>query len=68
MSTVAFQQFSEVVLNNPDLQTELAGISDVETFAAKVMERAAERRLNIDAADITEAMNAGRRALIEQWI
>jgi hypothetical protein len=68
MSTEAFEKFRDIVLNDPDLQADLAAISDIATFTARVLERGAERGLAIDAADITRAMNDGQRALIEQWI
>ena len=68
MSTEAFEQFREIVLNDPHLQAELAAISDVQVFTAYVVELAEKHGQSVDASDVTEAINAGRRTSIEQWI
>jgi len=68
MSSEGFEKFREVVLNDPYLQAELGAIADVEGFTACVVELAEKHGHSFDASDVMEAINAGRRALIEQWI
>lgn len=68
MSESAFREFRDLVLDDRELQSELAAVSDTEAFTKKVVELAAEHGIAVDASDVAEAMNAGRRALIEQWI
>jgi len=68
MSTTSFEKFRDIVFDDPGLQAELARETDPDSFTAAVIESARERGLDVDAADVADALNAGRRALVEQWI
>ena len=62
------RQFQAIVHGDPELQSELRGAPDRETFVALVMARSRARGLAIDAADIAAELEAGKRTWTAQWL
>lgn len=68
MSQDTFEQFRQLVLQELLLQKELVEIDERDIFIARVVELAAEKKLEVTNADVEEALRASRRAWLEKWI
>lgn len=64
----AFERFRATVFANPGLQQRLLAKADRATFVAESVAAGMECGLVFGDAEVVSAMNAGRRAWIEQWI
>jgi hypothetical protein len=64
----AFQRFRETVFVNKDLQKRLLIQADPMGFIAESIAAGEELGFFFTDAEVLSAMNAGRRAWIEQWI
>lgn len=64
----AFDRFREAVFANNSLQGRLLAKNDRAAFLAETVDAGRELGLNFTADEVASAMNAGRRAWIEQWI
>lgn len=64
----AFERFKATVFANRSLQERLLAKADRATFAAESVAAGGECGLVFTEAEVLSAMNAGRRAWIEQWI
>jgi hypothetical protein len=62
------EQFRSVVLEDLSLQAELREILDTHLFVTLVVQRGEEHGCRFAAADVEEALRAGRRAWLERWI
>lgn len=64
----AFERFKATVFANPGLQQRLLAKVDRTDFVAESIAAGGECGLVFGDAEVVSAMNAGRRAWIEQWI
>jgi hypothetical protein len=64
----AFERFRVTVFANPGLQQRLLAKEDRTAFVAESIAAGRECGLVFSDAEVVSAMNAGRRAWIEQWI
>lgn len=56
------------VLADPALQERLLAVPERPAFVAEVVAVAAERDLDVTAADVEAALAAARRAWLERWV
>jgi hypothetical protein len=63
-----FQRFRQLVLDDPTLQAPLRQTADQEEFVAEVLRLGRERGFGFSRQDVSDAVNAARRAWIERWI
>ena len=68
MSQEQFEQFRNVVLEDLTLQRELQSFTGRDEFIARAVEAGAALGFEFTADEVTEAINAARRAWIERWI
>lgn len=64
----AFERFRSTVFANPALQQRLLAKEDRTAFVTESIAAGRECGLIFSDAEVVSAMNAGRRAWIEQWI
>jgi len=62
-----FDHFHRLVLQEAQLQEKLREISDRAAFIRHVVALGAEHDYNFTAEEVTVAMQANRRAWLEQW-
>ena len=58
----------ELVLEDPQLQAALRGVTGTAEFTRVLLRLAAENGCDLTEEDIAEGMRAGKRAWIERWI
>lgn len=63
-----FEAFQKYVLDTPALQEKLRDIADWRTFVDHVLALGAENGFSFTVDDLTQALQASRRAWIERWI
>jgi hypothetical protein len=63
-----FAEFRQMVLADPALQGQLAGLADRAAFITRAVELGRERGCAFLPADVEAALQAARRAWIERWI
>ena len=68
MSSESFEQFRETVLRDRELQEALRATPDREAFISLVVGLGEERGYSFTAADVKDALQAGRRSWLERWV
>ena len=63
-----FESFRLWVLDNPEVQSRLREILDVETFITAVLEIAVERGYHFSRQDIEAIMQIGDAAWLQRWM
>lgn len=68
MSAEGFEQLASVVLGDPRLVAELVVLVDDDAFTSALVRTAGRLGLDVDAADVVEAMQAGHRRGLERFV
>jgi len=68
MSQQNLERFRNLVLTDPGLQEQLREPGDGDDFLALVLQLGQARGFDFTEADVTAAMQVGRRTWIERWI
>jgi len=68
MSQLAFEQFRELVLREPELQRKLREPEDFRSFVPLLLQMARERGYELKVEEVESAWRAAQRAWIERWI
>lgn len=68
MAAQDLEQFRQLVIESPELQSKLRDIDDWAEFGRVVTLEAAALGLVVEPVDIEEARAAARRAWLERWI
>lgn len=68
MSQESFEQFRQLVLQDPALQKPLREAPDRETFTRLLLQSGAERGYGFTDEDVENALRAGQRAWLERWV
>ena len=68
MAQTALAAFQALVLQDDDLQHDLRGRVDREDFVTRVLERARERGLAVERAEVEAALNASMRSWLMRWL
>ena len=68
MTSCPLDQFRAAVLDDPDLQQELRRISNRPAFVASAIDRARERGLILDPAEVEAALDAAAHAWLMRWV
>jgi predicted ribosomally synthesized peptide with nif11-like leader len=68
MSQQSFDQFRELVLQDPALQTQLMAADDLTDLVPLILKLGRERGYEVASQDVEAAWQAARRAWIERWI
>lgn len=68
MSRDDFEQFRQMVAENPVLQDRLLSVTDRVAFIDLVIELGRKRDLVLTATDVQSALDAGLRSWVERWI
>ncbi|MCX6982623.1 MAG: Nif11-like leader peptide family natural product precursor [Verrucomicrobia bacterium] len=63
-----FAEFRQMVLADPALQGQLAGLAGHAAFVTRTVELGRDRGFAFHPADVEAALQAARRAWIERWI
>ena len=63
-----FDDFRNLVLQDPVLQDEMKEITDFGLFTELIVKLGHERGYNFAALEVEVAVNASRRAWFERWI
>ena len=64
MAQTALAEFQTLVLQDDDLQHDLRGRLDREDFVTRVLERARERGLAVERAEVEAALDAS----MQSWL
>jgi len=68
MSKESFEEFSDLVLGNFDLQQKLQTPNDLESFLALTVQLGNEHGYAFTTEDVAIAYNKSRRAWFERWL
>jgi len=68
MAQTALAAFQALVLQDDDLQRDLRGRLDREDFVQRVLERARERGLAVERAEVEAALDATMRSWLMRWL
>ena len=68
MAQTALAEFQALVLQDDDLQHDLRGRLDREDFVTRVLERARERGLAVERAEVEAALNASMQSWLMRWL
>lgn len=68
MTSSAFDQFYQLVLQDDQLQEQLRDISDFHTFVLQVVALGEAHHYQFTADNVQAAMQSQRRAWLERWI
>lgn len=66
MSMESFEQFRQIVLHDPALQERLRLTTDHASFVGLVVQAGEERGCHFTHADVEAALNANRKAWLQQ--
>jgi hypothetical protein len=68
MAQTALAEFQALVLQDEGLQQDLRGCLDREDFVQRVLERARERGLAVERAEVEAALDASMRSWLMRWL
>jgi|KBSSwiS6_1023812.scaffolds.fasta_scaffold59015_2 hypothetical protein len=68
MAQTALAEFQALALQDDDLQHDLRGRLDREDFVTRVLERARERGLAVERAEVEAALNASMQSWLMRWL
>ena len=68
MAQTALAEFQALVLQDHDLQQDLRGRLVREDFVQRVLERARERGLTVERAEVEAALNTAMRSWLMRWL
>jgi hypothetical protein len=68
MAQTALAAFQALVLQDDDLQQDLRGRLDREDFVMRVLERARERGLAVERAEVQAALNTAMQSWLMRWL
>ena len=68
MAQTALAEFQTLVLQDGDLQHDLRGRLDREDFVTRVLERARERGLAVERAEVEAALDASMQSWLMRWL
>ena len=68
MAQTALAAFQALLLQDGDLQQDLRGCLDREDFVTRVLERARERGLAVERAEVEAALDATMRSWLMRWL
>lgn len=68
MSTSSFEQFRQLVLDDPALQQQLRAEYGLHAFLELVVRLGAEHGYEFSAEEVHAALQASRRTWLERWI
>jgi hypothetical protein len=68
MMQTALAALQALVLQDDDLQHDLRGRLDREDFVQRVLERARERGLAVERAEVEAALDASMRSWLMRWL
>ena len=68
MAQTALAEFQTLVLQDDDLQHDLRGRLDREDFVTRVLERARERGLAVERAEVEAALDASMQSWLMRWL
>ena len=68
MAQTALAEFQALVLQDDDLQQDLRGRLDREDFVQRVLERARERGLAVEQAEVEAVLDASMRSWLLRWL
>lgn len=68
MSTASFEQFRQLVLNDPALQQQLRSTPNMQAFLDLTVQLGVEHGYDFSIDEVQAALQASRRAWLERWI
>lgn len=66
--TARFERFRAVVFADPELEVRLRSIPEWPAFVDAALDAAAERGVELTAADVVAARDESSRSWLERWV